>query len=166
MLVVTLGQPATGGAEQGQMPLCNVALGNAAGGCTVNAVWTGGNSYPHLRDGCYRAWSIVRAVCDTASATCSFASDHFGTEALVRYAQDDIHNSIAKSVADFLPLSDDGSFGPVGTHYGDAQFVRSHYAFNSRLVEQTLTIPTTTPTRRQVLLCRQLPSPVASLHTT
>ena len=125
------GQPATGGAEQGQMPLCNVALGNAAGGCTVSAVWTGGNSYPHLRDGSYRAWSIVRAVCDTATAHCSFASDHFGTEALVRYAQDDIHNSVAKSVADFLPLSDDGSFGPVGTHYGDAQFVRSHYAFNS-----------------------------------
>ena len=59
------------------------------------------------------------------------SSDKFGTEALVRYAQDDIHNSDAKSVADFLPLSDDGSFGPVGTHFGDVSFLRSHYAFNS-----------------------------------
>jgi len=125
------GQPATGGAEQGQMPTCNVALGNGAGGCTVNAVWTGGLSYPHLRDGTYRAWAIVRALCDTASATCSFSSDNFGTEALIRYAQDEIHNSVAKSVADFLPLSDDGTFGPVGTNFGDAQFLRSHYAYNT-----------------------------------
>jgi hypothetical protein len=53
-----------------------------------------------------------------------------GTEGLISAAQDDIHNHINDAVADFLPFSLDGSFGPAGG-FGDVQFIRSHYAFNS-----------------------------------
>jgi hypothetical protein len=133
------GQPATtAGTIQGTLPKCDVTKGNGAGGCTVNAVWTGGKSWPHLRDGTYRAWSILRAICDTATPNCdqfnstTGTGDKFGVVALIEAVQDDIHNSGAQSVADFLPLSLDGSF-PAGAEsiWGDANFARSHYAFTS-----------------------------------
>ncbi len=130
------GQPATGGAEQGEMIKCNVAAGNGAGGCTVNAVWTNGNSYPHLRDGSYRAWSIVRAACDPQPSNwlpvpaCTVGNDPYGMQALIEDAQQDIHNSVATSVADFLPFDGKGAWnGP----WGDAQYVRQHYAFNDAI---------------------------------
>jgi hypothetical protein len=124
------GQPGNG-----ELPLCNVALGNGAGGCTTTAVWGGpANSYPNLRNGSYRAWSIVRAACDTAASawipnpTCSTGNDVLGTQALICNAQLDIHNSVATSVADFLPLD---SCGNWNAPWGDAQYARSHYAYNA-----------------------------------
>jgi hypothetical protein len=126
------GQPATtAGTIQGELPACSVANNGSAGGCETTDVWTGGNSFPHLRDGTYRAWSILRALCDTSAVTCLASSDHFGLEAAIEAAQDDIHNHLSDSVADILPMSLDGSFGPAGTIFGDVSFVRSHYAFNS-----------------------------------
>ena len=125
---------APGQPGQGELPLCNVALGNAAGGCTTTAVWGApANSYPNLRNGKYRAWSIMRAACDTAPSawipnpTCSTGNDIYGTQALICNAQADIHNSVATSVADFLPLDSCGNFNAP---WGDAQYARSHYAYN------------------------------------
>jgi hypothetical protein len=136
------GQPATGGAEQGELPACTPADNGTQGkGCLRTDVWTAGNSFPHLRDGSYRAWALLRALCDTATAHCLVGSDSFGTEAIVRAAQDDIHNSTV-AVADFLPFSDDGSFGPAGG-FGDVSFVRSHYAFSSSVGAGGNTYPST-----------------------
>src|SRR5208282_5144841 len=64
------GQPATDGAEWGELPACNPALNGSPGGCTATDLWAGGNSFPHLRDGTYRAWSLLRAICDTAQPAC------------------------------------------------------------------------------------------------
>ncbi len=117
----------------GKLPTCSVLNNGGPGGCEKGDVWTAGNYFPHLQDGTYRAWSLLRAICDTAAAHCLKSSDAAGTEAIIAAAQDDIHNSSASSVADFLPFSDDGSFGPTGTNFGDARFIRSHYAFNSAI---------------------------------
>jgi hypothetical protein len=117
----------------GSLPTCNPALNGGAGGCLRGDVWPAGAYFPNLVNGTYRAWSLLRAICDTASATCLKSVDPVGTEAIIAFAQDDIHGTglnPGKAVADFLPFSDDGSFGPVGG-FGDAEFVRSHYAFNS-----------------------------------
>jgi hypothetical protein len=121
------GQPATtAGVEQGELPGCTPGTG----ACATTGVWTGGNSFPHLRDGTYRAWTVERAICDTTNAHCLSSSDKFGAEAIVAAAQDDIHNATLHSVADYLPFSVDGSFG---TGFGDVSYVRSHYAFNSAI---------------------------------
>ncbi|HUA13975.1 MAG TPA: hypothetical protein VMG31_01660 [Verrucomicrobiae bacterium] len=128
------GQPATtSGVEQGELPACSVALNGSPGGCLTTDIWTSGNSFPHIRDGSYRSWSILRALCDTAALNCLSSSDSFGTEALIEDAQEDIHNASGHSVADILPLSLKGDFGPAGTTFGDANYVRSHYMFNSAI---------------------------------
>jgi hypothetical protein len=133
------GQPATtSGVVRGTIPTCNVALGNAAGGCTVNAVWApnttlcpdgNGCSFPHLRDGTYRSWSLLRALCDSTDANCT--DTNFGTVGIIEQAQQDIHNSDPHSVADFLPFDNAGAFATGNGVFGDASFVRSHYAFKS-----------------------------------
>ena len=137
------GQPATGGAEQGELPACNPADNGHAGGCLRTDIWTNGNSFPHLRDGSYRAWALLRVQCDTTTAHCLRGSDAFGAEAIIAAAQDDIHNGLpAEAVADFLPFSDDGSFGPAGG-FGDVSYVRSHYAFSSSVGAGANTYPST-----------------------
>ncbi len=134
------GQPASGGAEQGQLPVCNASLdGTVGSGCETTDVWTNGKSFPHLRDGTYRVWSLLRALCDTNAADapmygaghCTYANDPLGTEAVIAAAQDDVHTNSNTSVADFLPFND-GSLGVVWNQpYGDASYIRSHYAFQS-----------------------------------
>ena len=132
------GQPATtAGTTQGVLPGCSVEANGTPGGCLRGDVWAGGNYFPHLIDGTYRAWSLLRAVCDSASPTCTKSADPFGTEAIIVFVQDDVHGEActgchpANAVADFLPFSEDKSFGPTGTIFGDTGVVRSHYAFNS-----------------------------------
>jgi hypothetical protein len=119
------GQPNQGlgaGSLPGTLPTCSVTGGTPA--CTTSAIWASGNSFPHLRDGTYRAWATVRAACDTADSRCLKAGDAVGVEGLIARAQDDIHTGT--SVPDFLPFSDDLSFGPSsGT--GDASYYRSHF---------------------------------------
>jgi hypothetical protein len=44
------------GIAQQELPACSVP------NCTQAAVWQGGPSYPHLRDGTYRDWSIYRWI--------------------------------------------------------------------------------------------------------
>jgi hypothetical protein len=37
--------------------------------CSEKQIWTGGQSFPHLRDGTYRAWSTLRLVSDGTALT-------------------------------------------------------------------------------------------------
>ena len=56
---------------------------------------------------------------------------------MIQHFQDDIHNNNPSSVADILPFSDDGSFGPTGVTcpgspicaYGDVNYVRDHFTY-------------------------------------
>jgi hypothetical protein len=119
------GQPNQGlgsGALPGTLPTCSVTGGTPA--CTTAAIWASGNSFPNIRNGTYRSWSVLRGVCDTTNANCLKSNDSVGVEGLIAHAQDDIHSGA--SVPDFLPFSDDGTFGGAnGT--GDASYYRSHF---------------------------------------
>lgn len=143
------GQPASPSAplSWGVMPYCTP--GGSSGppvvpDCKANTIWlttTAANAtatcptgtvctYPHIRDGSYPAWSEVRMMCDTASAHCPVGSDANGAEALVEHLQADIHNNATGGIPDLLPFSDAAS-GPLSFNppYGDASFIRDHYAF-------------------------------------
>jgi len=124
--------------SQGAIPSCT-----ADTNCDINSAFSG-NPFPHLVDGTYRAWSLLRAYCDTAYVDpvtggkhCTAAEDPYGTEGLIAYAQSDIGNSAKDSVADYLPfqdpevgvLSGTTAFGLPG--YGLTRYVRSHYVFNA-----------------------------------
>src|SRR5260370_13550544 len=61
--------------------------------CTAPCPATAGTSFPHLRDGSYRAWSILLLVTDKAGANLTNA------QALVTAAQ----NEINATVPDFVP---------------------------------------------------------------
>ena len=123
------GQPGDGG-----LPTCSVALNGSPGGCLATDIWSGGTTFPNLRNGTYRSWSLLRALCDTANVHCLKSSDAAGLEGLIAKEQDEIHNGT--SVPDFLPFSDDGSFGG-GAGQGDASYYRSYgtpgywYSFDS-----------------------------------
>lgn len=64
--MVILGSQATG-------PYPGVAnLPASCGGtfpCPESAIWAGGKSFPNLRNGTYRAWSILRVVSNGTSLT-------------------------------------------------------------------------------------------------
>jgi len=140
------GQPAnpTQPLTWGEFPTCSPG----GSGCAASAIWGTNPSFPHLRDGTYPAWSELRVICDTAAANCTAAVDPLGAEALLQHLQDDIHNNAAGSVANFLPFSDDHSFGVGG--YGDVAFVRDHFSFvaaNDAALQPGLTpFPFTSPT--------------------
>jgi hypothetical protein len=88
----------------GQLPACDfTATSTTIPACHVNAIWQAGDSFPHLRDGTYRAWSLLRGLCDTADPHCLTADDSKGLQALISAAQNDIINNTA--VPDFLPFS-------------------------------------------------------------
>jgi hypothetical protein len=91
----------------GGLPTCNPGVS-----CNKGSVWTAGVDFPNLRNGSYRAWSLLRAICDTADTHCT--GDAFGANALIQQVQADISTNKPKSVADFLP-------------YDDIKYVRSHY---------------------------------------
>jgi ABC-type phosphate transport system substrate-binding protein len=75
--------------------------------CTAPCPLPGGTSFPHLRDGSYRAWSVLRAVTDDAGTV--------ATTNLVNSMQGVINTS----VPDFVPYS--ASMGEPGL-----QLYRSH----------------------------------------
>jgi hypothetical protein len=97
------GQPGNG-----ELPGCTPP------GCNTSSIWNNpAGSFPNLRNGKYRAWSLLRALCDTAVTTCE--TDPLGTKALITSLQNDIVNPISPTaVADFLP-------------YSQATYVRAHY---------------------------------------
>jgi hypothetical protein len=58
--------------------------------CPESAIWTGGLSFPTMRDGLYYAWSVVRLVSngtgETAAAALAKASNLFAVNAVPDYA--------------------------------------------------------------------------------
>ncbi len=119
------GQPSgnVSGALPGTLPICNV--NGTAPACNGTTFWNATTkSFPHLRDGTYRSWSLLRALCDTANVHCLKATDPYGMEGLMAKTQDEVHGGT--SVPDFVAFSDDGSFGPAGGT-GDAVYYRSHF---------------------------------------
>ncbi len=79
--------------------------------CTAPCPVTPGSSYPHLRDGSYRAWSILRLVTDSSGANLTNA------QAVVTATQ----NEINATVPDFVPA--------IATADGDPgmPYYRSHF---------------------------------------
>jgi hypothetical protein len=100
------GQPAIAGA----MPSAATLPAACAGAfpCSESQIWTGGLSFPNVRNGTYRQWSLVRLVTHGATLT--------AVQALVASAQ----QSAVTTVPDFIPavktLTDPG-----------LQLYRSHY---------------------------------------
>jgi hypothetical protein len=86
--------------SDGTLPTCNAP-------CPV----TPGTSYPHLRDGSYRAWSILRLVTDKTGP------NHDNAAAIVLATQ----NEINQTVPDFVPA--------VATSDGDPgmPYYKSHF---------------------------------------
>ncbi len=79
--------------------------------CTAPCPVAPGTSYPHLRDGSYRAWSILRLVTDATGANLTNA------QAIVTATQKEVNGS----VPDFVPA--------VATPDGDPgmPYYRSHF---------------------------------------
>lgn len=101
------GQPATAGTLPGSTNVCS----GAGFPCPEKSIYAGGLSFPHVRDGSYRAWSIIRAV--------GYASSITNLKALVKGAQ----VSLVDDVPDFVP-----AVKTVGTSATDPGLliVRSH----------------------------------------
>jgi hypothetical protein len=88
------GQPATSGGVPGQLPTCSVVNNGTPGGCEASDIWnnsTYGPSYPNLRNGTYRAWSLLRVVAEPTNTD---------VPALVAAAQ----NEVDTKLADFVPF--------------------------------------------------------------
>lgn len=79
--------------------------------CTGTCPATSGTSFPHLRDGTYRSWSVLRVVTDTTSPNLS------NTQALVTAIQ----NEVNSTVPDFVPFKTTNNSDPGLKKY------RSHY---------------------------------------
>lgn len=79
--------------------------------CTAPCPATPGTSFPHLRDGSYRAWSILRVVTDASGANFT------NTKALVTAAQ----NEVNATVPDFVPADATADGDPGMPYY------RSHF---------------------------------------
>lgn len=80
--------PNGGGANQ-ELPYCNATL------CPASTWWTGGISYPNLRNGTYKAWSLYRWAIDSNND-----DPTYGPTALAASMQ----NNIDSTVADFVPF--------------------------------------------------------------
>jgi len=83
------GQPHTAGTMPGAATL--PASCGGAFPCSEKAIWAGGLSFPNIRNGSYKAWSIIRAVAYAAEAT--------NLKALIKGAQ----VSAVDDVPDFVP---------------------------------------------------------------
>jgi hypothetical protein len=125
-LAANLGQPALPGVplSWGELPVCTPG---GVPDCRANAIWAGGVSYPHLRNGTYPPWSELHLMCNAANAHCTVAVDANGAEALMQHVQSDIHNNVFGATPDFLPFDDAKAWTVNG--YGDAGFIRDHYSF-------------------------------------
>jgi hypothetical protein len=76
--------------------------------CPESSIWTGGLSFPHLRDGSYRAWSVLRIVSNGTALS--------NARLLVSGAQ----TFAVSSVPDFVPAVKSGTDPGL-------RLVRSHY---------------------------------------
>lgn len=96
--------------------------------CTAPCPATPGSSFPHLRDGTYRSWSVLRVVTDNANPNLS------NTQALVTAIQ----NHVNGTVPDFVP------FLAVGGDPGLTKY-RSHYPQSGVPASNGLKFGTTGP---------------------
>ncbi len=107
-----LGQPATA-TNPGQIPGTPPTTGCAgAFPCSENKIWTGGLSFPNLRNGTYPAWSVLRLVSNGTALTAA--------KTLVKNSQ----AFVVDSVPDYVPATK--AVGTTQTDPGLA-IVRSHY---------------------------------------
>jgi len=92
-------------------PIQNAYSGGVLPLCTAPCPVTPGTTFPHLRDGSYRAWSILRLVTDKSG------NNYNNALALVTAAQNEINGT----VPDFVPAvaSNDGDPGML--------YYRSHF---------------------------------------
>ena len=104
------GQPATAGTLPGAVNLPSSCAGTFP--CPESKIWAGGLSFPHIRDGSYKAWSIIRVV--------SYAGGLTNAKALVKGAQ----VAVVDAVPDYVP-----AVKTVGTTQTDPGLLieRSHY---------------------------------------
>jgi len=75
----------------------NQQFPNCPGPCPVSTYWTGGISFPNLRNGSYKVWSVYRWNVPSPDA------DTYGPTALAQATEDNIDASNA--VADFVPFA-------------------------------------------------------------
>jgi len=98
----------------------NQELPNCSGTTCPASLWSGSLSYPHLRDGTYKAWSIYRWLTVPNS-------DPFGPAAVAQAAQDYVDSD----VADFVPFQacPSGDTTPIcsSTNPDGLEVYRSHY---------------------------------------
>ena len=104
------GQPASAGTLPAAANL--PAACGAAFPCSEKEIFTGGLSFPHVRDGSYKAWSIIRVV--------SYAADLTNVKALVKGAQ----KAVVDDVPDYVPAVK--TIGATQTDPG-LLLVRSHF---------------------------------------
>jgi ABC-type phosphate transport system substrate-binding protein len=82
----------------------NQELPNCSTPTCAASLWTGSNSFPNLRNGTYKAWSIYRWLI----ANSNLGTDPYGFDAVAQAAQD----YVDQDVADFVPfLTSTGSDG-------------------------------------------------------
>ncbi len=99
----------------GQLPLCTSNAGS--GICPA----TPGTSFPNLRNGTYKAWSVVRAVTNSTGAALT------NTILLVNAIQ----NNINTTVPDFVPFNATG--GDPGLTLYRSHYTQSGFAANNGL---------------------------------
>jgi ABC-type phosphate transport system substrate-binding protein len=88
-----------------ELPFCSATL------CTAGANWAGGVSFPTLRNGQYKAWSMYRWLVYTPDNDANG-----GPTALATFTRDKIDTT----VADFVPFT-------TTTHSDGMEVYRSHY---------------------------------------
>lgn len=101
------GQPAIAGALPNTTTLPAACAGQFP--CTENQMWSGHLSFPNLRNGSYRAWTIIRIVTD--GPTINLAKQLVATS----------QNVAANITPDYVPLT------AVGNAEPGFKLLRSHY---------------------------------------
>lgn len=86
-------------------------LPNCVGTSCPSSLWASGLSYPTLRNGEYKAWSMYRWIVDSSTS-----SDSLGPQALAQAAQ----NLVDSTVADFVPFA-------TSTNSDGLAVYRSHF---------------------------------------
>lgn len=113
------GAPNGGGPNQ-ELPYCTASL------CPAATWWTGGISYPTLRNGTYKAWSLYRWAVDPNND-----DPTLGPSALAQSMQDNIDST----VADFVPFVTSGNTDGLEVY-------RSHFTQSAKAGNNGSATPT------------------------
>jgi hypothetical protein len=109
-------------------PIQSTYTGGALPTCTAPCPKASGTSFPNLRNGTYRAWSVLRVVTDAAGTNFTKVS------ALVTAAQNDVNGT----VPDFVPYkTTNGSDPGFSTEKYRSHYTQSGVAPNNGLGGQT-----------------------------